>query len=541
MNNNNEGSNRPRRVPQMRLTLRSAALILAVLFGLGLVFLAIGILLLADNERGRQSSSIQGLISTVERTAEIAVFLQDSELATEVVAGLEQNSSVRAVTIRDDQGQVIASSVPGNRAQTAPARTVLRPISSPFTPGQTIGSIELAPDREQLERQVILRIRPAILFFLIFLAVTGATLLVVLYRQITRPIQTISRRLHRIDVASGEHIGIPISHENNEIGTMVSDVNRIIDRMAALVTTERNLRLQRELEEARFRAIFDNAGSPIFLADPNGVLKSFNLAFSRTLAADASAAAGGQHGSLYSLLGDSGATMRELIEESVSSGRRQSAELEVDLPTGKRWYQVVVNPVSDDEVQGIANDITEHKVAQKDAEEQATTDSLTGIGNRLGFDRHLASVFESCRRRTDHQVALMMLDLDHFKELNDSHGHQAGDQALAKVAERLQHVLRSGDYLARLGGDEFAIILDGPVDDQALEVIADKIIASLNQPLQLPDGARGHVGVSIGIAVHNREEEETALLAKRADAAMYAAKAAGRNTWRRAPGEAAAG
>lgn len=536
MNHNNKGKTRPRGVPQMRLTLRSAALILAVLVGLGLIFLGGGIMLLADNERDRQSSSIQGLISTVERTAEIAVFLQDRELATEVVAGLEQNSSVRAVTIRGDQGRVIASSAPGNRAQTAPAGTVLRAISSPFTPGQTIGSIELAPDREQLERQVILRIRPAILFFLIFLAVTGATLLVVLYRQITRPIQTISRRLHRIDVASGEHIDIPQSHENNEIGTMVGDVNRIIDRMAALVTRERNLRLQRELEEARFRAIFDNAGSPIFLVDPNGVLKSFNLAFSRTLAADAGAEAGAQHGSLYSLLGDSGATMRELIDASVSSGRPQSAELEVDLPMGKRWYQVVVNPVGDDEVQGIANDITEHKVAQKDAEEQATTDSLTGIGNRLGFDRQLATVFESCRRRSDRHIALMILDLDHFKELNDSHGHQAGDQALAKVAERLRQVLRSGDYLARLGGDEFAIILDGPVDDQALEVIADKIIASLNQPLQLPDGARGHVGVSIGIAIHDRREEGTSALVKRADTAMYTAKAAGRNTWRRAPG-----
>ncbi|MEQ8800544.1 MAG: diguanylate cyclase, partial [Haliea sp.] len=481
---------------------------LAVLVGLGLMFLGVGIVLLADNERDRQSDSIQGLISTVERTAEIAVFLQDGELAQEVVAGLEQNSSVQAVTLRDDQGQVIARSAPGNRGQAVSAGTVRRPIGSPFTPGQIIGSIELTPDRDQLERQVILRIRPAILFFLIFLAVTGATLLVVLYWQITRPIQTISRRLHRMDAASGERIDTPRSHENNEIGTLVGDVNRIIDRMAALVATERSLRLQRELEETRFRAIFDNAGSPIFLVNPNGVLKSFNLAFSRTLAADASAEAGGQQGlSLYSLLGDSGEAMRDLIGEAASSGRPQTAELEVDLPMGKRWYQMVVNPVSDDEVQGIANDITEHKVAQKDAEEQATTDSLTGIGNRLGFDRHLATVFESCRRRSDRHIALMMLDLDHFKELNDSHGHQAGDQALAKVAERLQHVLRGGDYLARLGGDEFAIILDGPLDDQALEVIADKIIASLNQPLQLPDGAQGHVGVSIGIAIHDRREE----------------------------------
>lgn len=532
MSNNNETKDEDRRVLQMRLTLHSSALILAVLVGLGVVFLGIAILLLAENERGRQSNAIQGLMRTVERTAEIAVFLQDSQLATEVVAGLEQNSSVQAVTIRDDRGQVIASSAPVPQGQVTPSVAVLRPVKSPFTPDETIGSVELTPDLAQLERQVILRIRPAILFFLIFLAVTAATMLVVLYRQITRPIQTISRRLHRIDVVGGEHIEVPHHHERNEIGTLVGDVNRIIDRMVALVATERNLRLQQEREEARFRAIFDNAGSPIFLADPNGVLKSFNLAFSRSLGANASAEGSAQHGSLYSLLGNSGAVMRELIDAVSSSGRPQSTELEIDLPTGKRWYQVVVNPVSDDEVQGIANDITEHKLAQRNAEEQATTDSMTGIGNRLGFDRHLATVFESCRRRTDRHVALMMLDLDHFKELNDSHGHQAGDKALAAIAERLQRLLRSGDYLARLGGDEFAIILDGPIDDNALEVIADKIIASINRPLQLPDGAQGHVGVSIGIAMHDCQEEEMADLVKRADTAMYAAKAAGRNTWR---------
>ncbi|MDO8862823.1 diguanylate cyclase [Haliea sp. E1-2-M8] len=534
MNNNNEKKARAPGVPQMRLTLRSAALILAVLVGLGLVFLCVGILLLAENERDRQSSAIQGLINTVERTAEVAMFLQDSQLAAEVVAGLEQNSSVLAVIMRDDQGQVIAGSAPAVPGQVKAAGAVLRAINSPFTPEETIGSVELTPDLGQLELQVINRIRPAILFFLIFLVVTGATLLVVLYRQVTRPIQTISRRLHRVDVTGGEHIAIPRHHESNEIGTLVGDVNRIIDRMVALVATERDLRLQREREEARFRAIFDNAGSPIFLAHPNGALKSFNLAFARTLALDSTAEASGQFGSLYRLLGDSGEAMRELVDAVISSGRTQSAELEVDLPTGKRWYQVLVNPVSDDEVQGIANDITEHKLAQEDAEKNATTDSLTGIGNRLAFDRRLAAMFESGRRRTDSDIALMMLDLDHFKELNDTHGHQAGDQALIQVAERLQRLLRSSDCLARLGGDEFAIILDGSTDDRALEAIADKIIASLNHPLRLADGARGKVGVSIGIAVHNRDEEEAAALVKRADAAMYEAKAAGRNTWRRA-------
>lgn len=517
-------------VPQMRLTLRSAALILAVLLGLGVVFLSIAILLLAENERDRQYSAIQGLISTVERTLEIAVFLQDGQLATEVVAGLEQNSTVRSVTIRDEENRVIASSAGEDRLAAAANERVVRPIHSPFTPGESIGSVELAPDLGQLEQQVILRIRPAILFFLIFLAVTGGTLLTVLYRQITRPIQTISGRLHRADVASGEHIEIPRSHENNEIGKLVTDVNRIIDHMADLVATERHLRLEREREEARFRAIFDNAGSPIFLTDQHGLIKSSNLAFSRALGANA----GVQPDSLYSLLGDSGTAMRELLESVASSRRTQSTELEVSLPAGDRWYQVVINPLGDNEFQGIANDITDHKRAQQDAEQQATTDSLTGIGNRLGFDRQLASVFESCRRRTDSHIALMMLDLDHFKELNDTYGHQAGDVALAKVAERLQRLLRSGDYLARLGGDEFAIILEGSTDDQALETIAEKIIASIGRPLRLPEGASGRLGVSIGIALHDRQNEATADLVKRADAAMYDAKAGGRNTWRRA-------
>ncbi len=516
----------------MRLAFRSTSLILAAFFGLGLVFVGVAKVLLAENERSRQTGAIHDLISTVGRTAEIAIISQDRQLATAVVAGLEQNSGVWAVTIRDQHGQIVARSTPRNQGRVGSAEPVVLPIPSPSTPSKLIGSVELIPDLQQLEQQFIIRSRPAIVFFLVFLGVAGCTLLLVLYRQITRPLRAISRRLHGLDVASGEHIEIPRSHENNEIGVLVGDVNRIIDNMVNLIITERDLRLQREREETRFRAIFDNAGSPIFLADRDGVLKSFNLAFSRTLGSDATAETGGPFVSLYSLLRDSAGALRKLIDSVASSGRTQSIDLEVDLPTGKRWYQVVVNLVTEDEVQGIANDITEHKLAHKDAEEQATTDSLTGIGNRLAFDRRLATVFEAGRRHTDSHIVLMMLDLDHFKELNDTHGHQAGDQALIQVARRLQGLLRSGDCLARLGGDELAIVLDDTSDFQALEVIAGKIIASLNRPLRLADGTLVQVGVSIGIAVHSRQEEEVRDLVKRADAAMYAAKAAGRNTWR---------
>jgi diguanylate cyclase (GGDEF)-like protein len=155
---------------------------------------------------------------------------------------------------------------------------------------------------------------------------------------------------------------------------------------------------------------------------------------------------------------------------------------------------------------------------------QALTDDLTSMPNRRHF---LACVHSGITASTasDSSVALLIVDLDHFKELNDTLGHDAGDQLLCQVGERLRAVLRSSDTAARLGGDEFGVLLCGPCDTARAEVVADKILSAIGEPFPIK-GLNLRVTASIGIALypeHAGGEEE---LMQHADIAMYEAKTA---------------
>jgi len=184
---------------------------------------------------------------------------------------------------------------------------------------------------------------------------------------------------------------------------------------------------------------------------------------------------------------------------------------------------------------GLVRDISQQRHDEEEIYRLAFYDPLTNLPNRrLLFDRLQQAIHTSCR--TDQHGALMFLDLDHFKQLNDSLGHDVGDILLQQVAARLQACVREGDSVARMGGDEFVMLIEtlsvypNEAASQA-ETIADKILASLAQPYRL----REHTYVitpSIGIVVFLHQEETFDELLKKADVAMYQAKTAGRNNAR---------
>ncbi len=178
-----------------------------------------------------------------------------------------------------------------------------------------------------------------------------------------------------------------------------------------------------------------------------------------------------------------------------------------------------------------AYDITAQKQLEEQLRYQARHDYLTGLPNRLLFHDRLAQALLRSRRNKE-PVAVMMLDLDRFKEVNDSLGHAAGDLLLEQVTRRLQQCMRDHDTLARLGGDEFAIVLTPPRQDVPFAPlsVAKRILKQLTQPFWLHE-QRIRISVSIGIALfpENGQTSETLLL--NADAAMYQAKAEGRNTY----------
>jgi diguanylate cyclase (GGDEF)-like protein/PAS domain S-box-containing protein len=184
---------------------------------------------------------------------------------------------------------------------------------------------------------------------------------------------------------------------------------------------------------------------------------------------------------------------------------------------------------------GTLIDITERKRAEKEIEHLAFYDPLTHLPNRrLLIDRLKQAL--SSRARSGRDGAILFLDLDHFKTLNDSLGHDVGDLLLQQVAERLTHAVREGDTVARLGGDEYVIMLEDLSESELeaaaqVETISEKILNALNLPYQLSI-QKYHCTPSIGIALFSGHEQSYEDLLKHADIAMYQAKKAGRNTLR---------
>lgn len=181
-------------------------------------------------------------------------------------------------------------------------------------------------------------------------------------------------------------------------------------------------------------------------------------------------------------------------------------------------------------VQVVIRDISDRKRVEEQMQYQASYDALTGLPNRTLFRDRLHSSVDIAERRME-RLALCFVDLDHFKQVNDTFGHAAGDQLLMMVSERLGHCVRKSDTVARLGGDEFTVILNELHDYEDAGVVAKKIIQELTRPFFI-DETEIYIGASIGITTYPTDASSPEALLCNADIAMYQAKQAGRNCYR---------
>jgi diguanylate cyclase (GGDEF)-like protein/PAS domain S-box-containing protein len=177
---------------------------------------------------------------------------------------------------------------------------------------------------------------------------------------------------------------------------------------------------------------------------------------------------------------------------------------------------------------GITHNITDRKQAEERVQYMALHDALTGLPNRALLEGRLTQAISlACRNQKS--VALLMMDLDRFKNVNDSFGHYVGDRLLEALGKRLQGSLRDSDIVARLGGDEFIVGISMVADTRDIEIVARKVLATLSEPCQV-EGETLQIGASMGIAVYPADGENPEALLQCADAAMYEAKKTGRGT-----------
>lgn len=168
--------------------------------------------------------------------------------------------------------------------------------------------------------------------------------------------------------------------------------------------------------------------------------------------------------------------------------------------------------------------------AENEAIRLSLIDPLTHLPNRRAFEQNLSNRLARVEPGDESSLALLIIDLDRFKPVNDSYGHSIGDEVLVAFAKRTSDIANSGEFFARLAGDEFGIILDAEGDDEP-RLLADRLLSALQFPMQTESGTEISLGASIGIAVAPRDGVEPRLLFKHADDALYLAKANGRRNY----------
>lgn len=177
----------------------------------------------------------------------------------------------------------------------------------------------------------------------------------------------------------------------------------------------------------------------------------------------------------------------------------------------------------------VFHDVTERKIAQNKLHHIAFHDELTGLPNRTLFQKKLSEALDNADQAQQH-VAVLFMDLDRFKNINDSLGHGIGDEALVIVAKRLNNCVRESDTVSRFGGDEFTAVLENLNTAKTAKAVASKIIEALDKPFNI-NGQELRISTSIGIAIYPQDGKDTEILLKNADTAMYHAKNCGRNNY----------
>lgn len=195
------------------------------------------------------------------------------------------------------------------------------------------------------------------------------------------------------------------------------------------------------------------------------------------------------------------------------------------------WHNSALRDENGDilSILGFVQDVSDRVDAQEKLEAMATHDALTGLPNRVLLHLQLAETLDRARHR-QRQVAVLFIDLDRFKNVNDSLGHRVGDELLRMIGRRLGMALRKGDFLARLGGDEFTVLLEDLNDADGAAQVADKLLEVIQQPFWV-HGHAVHVSASIGLSIFPDDGDDPDTLLKNADVAMYRAKDAGKNVY----------
>ncbi len=322
-------------------------------------------------------------------------------------------------------------------------------------------------------------------------------------QRLNREVAEVGRNAHSIRLSD---------FGNDELGQLAGEMNQMLERL--------------EHSEARDRAILQSMRDGYFEMDVDGVILTVNPALCQLLGQTRETLIGHPY---YELLGeDDLARARQPFQRAMQSGAGKTFAIPLQRADGSLGYfEATVSLIHDLQgelrgYRGIVRDVSDQIAYQQQLLEMAYRDPLTGLGNRKAFDEQLGQALLRAGSGGS-ELALLYLDLDRFKEVNDRFGHDIGDAPLRTVAERVRSTLRQPDKAYRLGGDEFAVLLEDSQENNP-QRLAERLLAALVQPIALNGERIDFVTPSIGIALYPRHAGDAEGLVRAADSAMYEAK-----------------
>ncbi len=476
---------------------------------------------------------------------ELAVFDSEGRVLSDVRKGEEGPLPEYGILQRQLPPELDPQGRNGKVERQQSRLTVWQPIRT----STLLGWVRLDIDLSRVDRQMAGILRDNLLVAVIATLVDLTVLLLVLWwpgRSFRKAVE-FAQRLTR-------HPGqkLEIRPGSREVGELLDALNRtsegLLQKKSALEQVNRELeqRVERrtwDLQQSqqrlkRLHYAVAQSKMALVMLDAELRIEEANHAFENMTGRDNTEVLGQD---LFQLIWSSSnpAQLLDEVIERLHQGQAWQGEVRARRSGGQRfWVMLAVTPIlEEDRDEGgpggfllSMEDISERKAYEKQLIQQANFDALTGLPNRvLGFDRLQQAI--RMGKRQGKKTVVMYLDLDRFKQVNDTLGHRTGDLMLVEVANRLTRCLRPYDVVARLSGDEFLIVLSGVDDPATVESVAEKILHVLGQTFTL-EGRDLHVGASIGVSVIPDDGEDPEEILRYADTAMYQAKQAGRNCFK---------
>ena len=513
----------------------SKKLILLVSFTVWLAVM-LGLLVTTVNDvvATRHASRVQVtmLANVLAHNSVSAVLFNDANAAKETLSAIDKSDIINRVEILNKKGEVFTSFT--NLHHPPHSWLDYFPFINELVVDQPINPNDISEGTLRVFAETDSQMRVLFARWLINIVILGAALfigLLILRKRVGRLLLPIERLVNAArEIVLDKKYSLRVEKtSNDELGELTDEFNQMLAQIefrdSQLRQTSEALAQTQDaicLRDENFNFIYVN---PAFVA-----LFGYHLediaGKNITLQADNMSEPELSHAEIYEIAAENGGYRGEVTLQTKSHKI---------IP-----IELLVSPVRDDKGKitsyvTVFTDITEKKRAEEAIWRQANFDALTGLPNRHMFNERLQQEVKRSQR-TGTPFALMFLDLDHFKDVNDSLGHDMGDQLLVETAERLISCVRNTDAVgythnvARLGGDEFTIILTELSDTKNVEQIAQRILARLVEPYQLREELV-YISASIGITVFPEDASDTEALIKNADQSMYHAKNMGRNQY----------